>query len=488
MIKMRAVPDDFDNVQALHSPYGAVHALGTPISSPVDFAGSSYAEHMMRPLMVDVRRADAGDDHLSPTGLSPAFGSIGFSPSAAAAMGSSDMLSPLSPGAAGDRYGYPSHLSSPLSATSRTSNPFARQGSLDAGLQMHGHHSAHQHPHQHQRQQMRPLQPLQLRETMSRSRSDNLQSPLRSSMSWKGDSIDYSTYHQGAGGATSPQRHHSLYQPSADGSLTGASSATTLSGSGYDSASNYSGTTAHSPTHLAYPAFHSGAAAQQSRTGRLRAASASSTMQPLSLDLRSQYRGLPQSSSSPHSAAGASAASSSQRSASGAHHVLGGNPSAYSSFPSAPLTAPIDFNLSRTSTTSGLRSAANTASSNTSNTSTSTATTTATTSSQDYTIPQLSAPIAPPNDFSQAFQARTPIRDSFGGSAAILHPLGGGAGSTAGSAPADGGRGESEYSSAHHHRHHGHSSAHHHEGGVLKRKRSFSTSASGPGSAYGSAA
>lgn len=30
---------------------------------------------------------------------------------------------------------------------------------------------------------------------------------------------------------------------------------------------------------------------------------------------------------------------------------------------------------------------------------------------------QLSAPIAPPNDFSQAFQARTPMRDSFGGSA-----------------------------------------------------------------------
>lgn len=39
-------------------------------------------------------------------------------------------------------------------------------------------------------------------------------------------------------------------------------------------------------------------------------------------------------------------------------------------------------------------------------------------------MPQMSAPIAPPNDFSQAFQAsmssssaRTPMRDSFGGSA-----------------------------------------------------------------------
>lgn len=63
------------------------------------------------------------------------------------------------------------------------------------------------------------------------------------------------------------------------------------------------------------------------------------------------------------------------------------------SFPTAPLTAPSDFNLPRTP---GFppRPA-------------------------DYSMPQLSAPIAPPNDFSQAFQAsmtssaRTPMRDTF---------------------------------------------------------------------------
>jgi hypothetical protein len=32
-------------------------------------------------------------------------------------------------------------------------------------------------------------------------------------------------------------------------------------------------------------------------------------------------------------------------------------------------------------------------------------------------MPQMSAPIAPPNDFSHAFQTRTPMRDSFGASA-----------------------------------------------------------------------
>jgi hypothetical protein len=214
MIKMRAVPDDFDNVQALHSPYGAVHGLGTPITSPVDFGTPSYADHMMRPLMVDVRRAE-GEDHMSPTGLSPAFGSIGFAHSGT--MSNPDILSPLSP-TSSDRYGYGSHLSTPLSAGARTSNPFARQNSLDTSMQMHN------------RQQIRPLQPLHLRETMSRSRSDNLQSPLRSSMSWKGDAIDYN-YQSGSG---SPQlgggRHQSVYQPE--------QMSNTSSGSlGYDSSS-----------------------------------------------------------------------------------------------------------------------------------------------------------------------------------------------------------------------------------------------------------
>ena len=220
MIKMRAVPDDFDNVQALHSPYGAVHGLGTPITSPVDFGAGPYADHMMRPLMVDVRRPD-GEDHLSPTGLSPAFGSIGFNPSAT--LSTPDILSPMSPSST-DRYSYSSHLSGPLSAGPRTSNPFARQTSLDSGMQMHNPHS---------RQQIRPLQPLQLRETMNRSRSDTLQSPLRSSMSWKGDSIDYTTYH----GGNSPQmagRQPGLYpQDQMSGTSTGGLG-------GYDS-SNYSG-------------------------------------------------------------------------------------------------------------------------------------------------------------------------------------------------------------------------------------------------------
>ncbi|KAK0635403.1 hypothetical protein B0T17DRAFT_40220 [Bombardia bombarda] len=379
MIKMRAVPDDFDNVQALHSPYGAVHGLGTPITSPVDF-GSSYADHMMRPLMVDVRRPEGSDDHLSPTGLSPAFGSIGFNSSAS--LSTPDILSPLSPSSS-DRYGYS------LGGGPRTSNPFARQNSLDTSMQVHSHHS---------RQQMRPLQPLQLRETMSRSRSDSLQSPLRSSMSWKGDAIDYTTYHGSHGGHGSPQlggRPQGMYQQDQ------MSASSTGGMGGYDS-SNYSGrlfssiigSTVQSPTHMGYPNFQpSGLQANQQRNSRMRAASASL---PLGLDLRTQFRsgvgGSGNMQPTAHSPTGPRTSSTPQ---------LGGggvSSSSYTaSFPSAPLSAPNDFSLPRTP---GFRSSGG----------------------GDYSMPQMSAPIAPPNDFSQAFHSmtssnssRTPIRDTFGG-------------------------------------------------------------------------
>lgn len=445
MIKMRAVPDDFDNVQALHSPYGAVHTLSTPMGSPADFSASPYAEHMMRPLMVDVRRGDGSDDHLSPTGLSPAFGNIGFNPSGN--MGNSDLLSPISP-ASGERYGYPGHLSSPLSAAPRTSNPFNRQqqGSMDAGMQMHSHH---------QRQGIRPLQPLQLRETMSRSRSDSLQSPLRSSMSWKGDAIDYSTYH----GAQSPHlsgRHNSIYQSGSDSIGTPSTLA------GYDS-SSYTGSTVHSPTHMPYPGFSPSGLQNnsQSRTNRLRSASAAASMQPLSLDLRSTPYRPPGAGLANHSP------TAQTRAASGSH--LGSAPTSYSaSFPSAPLTAPVDFSLPRTPSSSYR-------------------------SQTDYSVPQMSAPIAPPNDFSQAFHnigaggaGRNSIRDGgslTSGSGTTLHPIGGGAGSQAvGSVVSPPGRADDYNSSS--------SAASHHDGGAgLKRKQSFGVGASATsGSAhYGSA-
>ncbi|KAI1762830.1 hypothetical protein GGR53DRAFT_400483 [Hypoxylon sp. FL1150] len=362
MIKMRAVPDDFDNVQALHSPYGAVHGLGTPITPPVDFGNSSYTDHIMRPLMVDTMRRGENDDHMSSTGLSPAFGNIGFTPSGT--MNNSDLLSPLSP-SSNDRGGYYSnHMTGPLGAGHRASNPFARQNSLDSGVQMHSQN----------RQQIRPLQPLQLRETMSRSRPDNLQSPLRSSMSWKGDSIDYTTYPGTSGSPGVGGRHQSIYQPDQMGSNPSSSL-------NYEPGSYSSSGVQSSPTNINYSSLQQ---PSQNRS-RLRAASANL---PLGLDLRHQYRPSTHSLQSPSH-------SSTPRITTTAPY---GSSSSYTtSFPSAPLTAPIDFPLSRTP---GINR----------------------TSVQDYSMPQMSAPIAPPQDFTQALHggmgsssSRTPMRDTFGG-------------------------------------------------------------------------
>ncbi|KAF4838033.1 Homeobox-leucine zipper protein HDG11 [Colletotrichum tropicale] len=405
MIKMRAVPDDFDNVQALHSPYGAVHGLGTPLASPMGFGTQAYADHMIRPLMVDVRRAEGGEDHISSSSMSPGFGGMSYTPPGA--MSSPDILSPMTPNSTGDhRYGYGSHLS-PMGPGPRTSNPFARQGAMENSMSMH------------RGQPARPLQPLQLRETMNRSRSENLNSPLRSSMSWKGDSIDYNSYHHGA--TPSPQlsgRQQSVYQPD---QMSGSSS----SGLSYESGS-YSGSQVHSPPGMNYSNF-------QSQPNRLRARASSGTV-PLGLDLRNQYRSV--NSVPPPGHASTPRATSAQFATSGPYT---------SSFPSAPLTAPVDFSLPRTP---GHRPGG----------------------VQDYSMPQMSAPIAAPNDFSQAFHAsmttsnaRTPMRDSFGGAGGPMPPHAG--------------------------EHHQQREEHGQDFG-LKRKRSFSGASAGPAppQAYGSTA
>jgi hypothetical protein len=205
MLKMRAVPDDFDNVQALHSPYGAVQGIGTPLHSPVDYTSTYSEQAMMRPLLVDTMRRHESDGHLSPTGISPAFGHVGFAPPGS--IGTSDVLSPLSLNS-GDRY-YGSHQSSPLNTGPRSANNFNRQSSSD-NYQMQPNS---RHP--------RPIQPLQLRETMSRTRSQSLQSPLRTSMSWKGDSLDYADYAAGVTSPTSTRRQPSQYQADQSVSNTG---------------------------------------------------------------------------------------------------------------------------------------------------------------------------------------------------------------------------------------------------------------------------
>ncbi|KAI9646528.1 hypothetical protein NHQ30_004521 [Ciborinia camelliae] len=330
MMKMRAVPDDFDNVQALHSPYGAVHGIGTPMQSPVDFV-PNYQDQMIRPLMVDTMRRHEQDDHMSPTGMSPAYGHVGFTPGSS--IGTPDNLSPLSI-TSSDRY-FPSHLSSPMSSGPRSSNPFDRQGGYQAVSQPRHHNGG------------RPLQPLQLRETMSRSRSESLQSPLRSSMSWKGETLDYANYHTGQQSPQSTGRQQSIYQPEQNN---------TVNAHQFESNSYPNTNIQHSPQHMNYPPSHPPSSLQQSSPAAMSRLRASTGPYPQGLDLRNQYRSLPQQGSS--------------------HLPPTSRPfaSGYSAgFASAPLTAPMEFSLPRTPS--------------------------------DATHPQLSAPMAPPQDFSNAYNA-----------------------------------------------------------------------------------
>lgn len=125
---------------------------------------------------------------------------------------------------------------------------------------------------------------------------------------------------------------------------------------------------------MTYSQSHSGPSSSIQQSGsstmsRLRAAS-SSTFPP-GLDLRNQYRQLPTQLNSPHGAT--------PRSSSFASAFTGG-------YASAPLTAPVDFSLPRTPIDGSQ-------------------------GTRDFNIPQLSAPMAPPQDFSSAYNSSlSPVR------------------------------------------------------------------------------
>jgi hypothetical protein len=160
MMRSRALPDDFDMAQALHSPFGNSHGLGTPLASPGSYTPSFPEGNMMRPLSIDTLRRGPLDSHISPTGISPAFGGFAFTPPQSAA----DTLSPVSPH--GDSpFGF---HSAPLDNSPRTSNPFSMPVST---------------PPAYAAQHSIPRLTLHA-DRIARSRAESLNSPLRTSMSY----------------------------------------------------------------------------------------------------------------------------------------------------------------------------------------------------------------------------------------------------------------------------------------------------------------
>jgi hypothetical protein len=146
--------------QALHSPFASTHGLGTPLASPGSYTPGFPEGNMMRPLSIDTLRRGPMDSHISPTGISPAFGGFTFTPPQSA----TDTLSPVSQHE-GSPFGFPS---GPLDGSPRTSNPFS--------MPMSG-------PPAYAAQHSIPRLSLHA-DRIARSRADSLNSPLRSSMSY----------------------------------------------------------------------------------------------------------------------------------------------------------------------------------------------------------------------------------------------------------------------------------------------------------------
>ncbi|EFY96573.2 homeobox domain protein [Metarhizium robertsii] len=70
MVRTRAVPDNFNNLQAIHSSYGALHGIGASVSPPnLGLMGHPYGSHEARPLMLGLR-SSAVESNVSPNGLS----------------------------------------------------------------------------------------------------------------------------------------------------------------------------------------------------------------------------------------------------------------------------------------------------------------------------------------------------------------------------------------------------------------------------------
>ncbi|TQV93093.1 hypothetical protein V2A60_003594 [Cordyceps javanica] len=173
VVQMRAVPENFDNVQALHSPYGAVQAY----DSALPHASSHHQPHMYgaqhpRALMVDVRRTEGEGHPMQSTGLTPVFGGIGFGQNHVSGMlETNPMLS--SPPAFGpnDRYTYGARQ--PVVGIAEA------KGSSTSSPVNEGDH----------RPGPRPLRPAGLADPLGRGRSASLQSTMGSSVYWRGSAL-----------------------------------------------------------------------------------------------------------------------------------------------------------------------------------------------------------------------------------------------------------------------------------------------------------
>lgn len=172
MMRMRAVPEDFDTVSALHSRYGAVQVTPDTPAPRI----STIKDHLIGPLTIDTIKSNSRDDVPSPlsTALSSSFSAVSFGTTST--MDNQQCLSPVPPSATTDCF-FPSQPSSPMSSahTGDTYDPV----DMSQGFAYSRHSNL----------------PRPLSIQVARSRSESVHSPLRSSMSWKGEMIEHNAHH-----------------------------------------------------------------------------------------------------------------------------------------------------------------------------------------------------------------------------------------------------------------------------------------------------
>ena len=176
MLKSRALPDDFDMTQTLHSPRGSQPMGGTPMASPVSYMPSYSDSQFARPMLLGgLRRPSEDESVTSPMSMSSMYGNFYTPPT-------SDNVSPISTASDRNHFAHPSSQHT----SPRAPNPFAMRSSSFS--------SAYQHPQ---------IPRLQLHDRVGRARAESLQSPLRSSMSYTGNSWSGAESHPGSVSAAS---------------------------------------------------------------------------------------------------------------------------------------------------------------------------------------------------------------------------------------------------------------------------------------------
>ncbi|PGH13567.1 hypothetical protein AJ79_03560 [Helicocarpus griseus UAMH5409] len=175
MLKSRALPDDFDMAQALHSPYGSRPQSSSTITSPGGYFNSHQEGEILSPLMIDSIRRSSDEEYVtSPLSATSGYGGYFPSPTSAPAPGSEPEMSPITTGT--DRAALYTSIPNPQVSASRHMNLFTRSSSFSNS------YSHTSHPH---------VPRLQLHDSDTRSRAGSLGSPLRTSISYAQATLDY---------------------------------------------------------------------------------------------------------------------------------------------------------------------------------------------------------------------------------------------------------------------------------------------------------